>query len=122
MPITFQINPDSDRIFAKVSGDVGLAELEEALNAMSEAPNFNPDYDLLTDARELQFSGKQEEIRAFGGLFGKVLGSQKGKSALLLDQPYETAIGMIHKKNVENLRRIEIFSTMEAALKWLESK
>ena len=121
MQYEYKIDDEDKIIHQTFKGEFSMDNLKSAFMKVTNDPNFNPNYNILTDLRECIFNFLPKELESFIPIFKEKLAGSKGKSALLLDTPYETAISSLHQDEVKNTRSIRLFSTFEAAIIWLKS-
>jgi len=121
MQYEYKINNKERIIYNYFKGILRVDELESAVLKLSKDSSFDPHYNILTDLRECLFELRPQEMEQFIRIFKEKFSKGKGKSAIIIDTPIETAISTIFQDLVKNVRRIQIFSTDEAAIAWLKS-
>ena len=120
MPAAFDIHPEHERVEVTLSGTLSVADLEQVTKSLHASPEFDPGFDVFTDARGVRLAIEPKEVMEFADFYCKHLASATGRSALLMNTPRETALALIHKHAVQHRRTIEVFQAEEAAVKWLE--
>ncbi len=121
MKYEYKINDREKMIYQFYKGKLSIYDLESALLKLTDDSSFDPDYNILTDLRECKIEFRPEDLEQFVRVFKDKFGRNRGKSAILLDTPYETAISTIHQSMTSDIRRIQLFSTYEAAMNWLRT-
>ena len=121
MQYEYKINDDERIIYQFYKGTFRIEDLESAILKLTKDSSFNPDYNILTDLRKCKFEFRPGELENFLKIFKKTLGSNSGRGAIIIDSPIETAISQIFQDLVKKIRSVEIFSTSEAAIVWLQS-
>ena len=123
MVFEFTVDELKKRGYLTVSGNCTIHDLEEVLRNFSGDEKLNPDFDLLTDFRDCVFEFKPDEMAHFYEIFNARPQSTKNRrSAILVSNPHETAVMFIHKMKMSETRTIEVFSTRDAALNWLNEE
>ncbi len=122
MDYEYSIDEESGIICQTFAGRCSFENLEAVLVQLCQDPRFDPDYDILTDLHACEFELGLEQVELFAQLFMDMFKESKGKSALLVDSPRETATSMIFQDMVTQARWVEVFSTREAALNWVRRK
>jgi hypothetical protein len=111
---------DENRIaFLSFRGHCKIRDLEHVLLALMERDDFNPEYDELTDTRECTMNFRPEEMVRFFHMFEEGFKGERGSTAILVDQPQETALVLVHQNRVNKSRNVRPFSSRRAALNWL---
>ncbi len=98
-------------------GDV-MATLLEII----DDSKYKSHYNILTDLSDCSLSFNLTDLTEFSQLFEVKFSDSTGRSAIVINTPRETALAMLHRKNVEKTRKIRVFSTRKAALSWLRSE
>ena len=78
---------------------------------------------VLMDGRRATFAGRPEDLKSVVRKFREYNKKfELIKVAVILQNPYETAISIILKENLKQLPNISfgVFSTEQAAIKWLK--
>ena len=116
----YRIDDTEKIIYMSITGDCNLRDLETALLKLTNDKNFSPNYNLLNDLRKCKFKFRPKDLDRFFRIFIEKFSKGTGKSAVLLDTPRETAFSIIHQERMKDTREIQLFSTYEAALNWLQ--
>ena len=106
-------------VFVTLVGEVSVEEIQETVSEITSDTDFCSSMHLLTDLREFRFPSDPSELKRLIDTFRENFGESAGKEALIVESRRETAMAMLHKKNVAEFRNVEVFSTIEAALEWL---
>jgi hypothetical protein len=118
---THEIDEDGGIIHITYTGECDVDELKTVIQEVIRSPDYRSSYHVLSDFRGCVVSCYPHRLPELARMFEKNYADSTGKSAMILDTPYQTAIAMPHQKNVEGTRVTKLFSTREAALSWLES-
>jgi len=120
MRYEYRINEKERLIYQSFKGACCIGDLEIAILELTQDPNFNPDYDVLTDLRTCEFTFLPENLTSVVQMFKERFGENTGTSALLVDTPIETVIAGEYQSMIGNGREIHVFCTYEGALDWLK--
>ncbi len=120
MQYEYRIDDKNEIIYQSIKGECSTHDLETAVRKLTSDSAFSPHYAILTDLQECEFDFRSKGMEEFFQKFKDKFSDGEGKSALLVASPIETAIAVIHSKNVEGTRNIKVFSTYEAAMSWLK--
>ncbi len=107
-------------IFQSFKGQYSFRDFETVVLKLTSDKRFSPDYNILTDIRECEIQFQPDDIMRFFQTFKDKVGESKGKTAIIVNAPKETAISTIHQKAVSDIREIQVFSNREAAMDWLK--
>jgi hypothetical protein len=121
MPHTLAIDETEGIITVSYTGECTLDELKAAVLEVTDSRDYRPSHHVLSDLRGCAIFLDPDRLPELARLFDERCADSTGKSALLLDTPHETALALLHQRNVAGARTTELFSTREAALAWLRS-
>lgn len=122
MAYIYRIEKDLGRVRIDFSGRVELPELERMVEEISKDPEFSSDFSILTNAHEAEFAVALGELKEFASTIEEKLKGGTGKSALVVRTPHETALAMMHSKNVKRTRQVGVFHSIGAAIEWLDAE
>lgn len=108
-------------IIEKYEGPLSLTSLKNLKKRQSKDPSFNKNFHLLSDIRETQLKIQLEDIKQYQSFVSRldVIGDRK--LAILTNSPMQVAIASLFKSHLKSSgQEIEIFSTLEAAIHWLD--
>lgn len=114
------IDREEGIIHLTFTGESTIDEVKTAILDISNDPNYKPQYHILTDLRTCVLAFAPDALIELSHIFKERYSSSSGKSAFLIDSPHEAVIAMLYKKEVKEMRLVEVFSTPEAALTWLK--
>ena len=117
-----QIYPDRQLIVVRFSGPVGYDDMLQWMQEIREHESFSRTYDGLVDNREAIFH--QTRPQKAQGLATYLIETDftRGKWALLVDKPMETALSMLYSAVASVQHPIQVFSTLEGANQYLDNK
>jgi hypothetical protein len=117
-PHTLTIDRKS-RVAVNVYRGVVTVELvRRALEEQLKHPDFDRSFAVIGDFRLATFDVKREDIEAFAKLYDAQYEGNRGKTALLVDAPRETALSPMFQQRAQS-RNIRVFSTTAALRQWL---
>lgn len=107
------------KLIREVFGDLISAEaIIQAIHSLTLDEDFHPDLDNCVDMRNCSLSFGLRDLPKIVSVFGEVYQGGAGRTAILVDNPKNTALTMLFQKKTSG-RRIAIFSTEEKAFEWL---
>ena len=105
-------------------GDINIADFINSRIMISSDSEYNPDFDLIFDFREVNMIVSQQDINKFVVFFKNyipILG--KRKSAYLTSKPNEVVITTLFSMNIKELSVLpNTFSTLEGVTAWIGNK
>lgn len=119
MNFEYDLDEESEIVSLTVSGTCSIQELEHVMKTLLADKTINYEHDFVTDFRDCKFDFQPSDMTNFFQLFQPGSGGKKGRSAILVSRPLETAMMFMHRMKVANVRTAEIFSTREAGVAWL---
>ncbi|MCF7808982.1 MAG: hypothetical protein K9M49_04290 [Candidatus Marinimicrobia bacterium] len=123
--IDSKFNAESGLLETRLHGPVSKSEVIDYVNSLRNEDNGYPnELKIITDATsaKLGFSRKElsdviKTVNDHPGLYSSI------KDAMIMSNPRATAYSMIVELFTKNSRyHVKIFSTQEAALKWLNGQ
>jgi len=107
----------------EVIGDLTVKDLENFLDYFLTVPDLPENVKVLYDLREGRITFSIKEIEKLLKVADRARKSFKSlRTAILTNGKFETAISMIVKfRSAGKSREREVFSTYDAAIKWLNS-
>jgi hypothetical protein len=101
----------------------GQASVKDAINMKKDELSdclYNPNYNIIVDFREFETYINSTITESISNFFKFLKGIDiKGKVAFLTTNPHQVVISMILKSLSKDSLKIEIFSTTEAAIRFL---
>ena len=122
MDYEFTIDDQKKMAYLTIWGDCTIRDLERTFVAVTEHYKFNFEFDELSDLRDCKFDFRPDEMSEFFRMFKTRAEGKGGKSAILVSKPRETAIAFSHQLKMSGARSVKLFSTRDAALKWLSEE
>lgn len=108
-------------IIERIEGVLNLENLVKIKADQNADTEFNPAYNLLTDIRSTEVYFPKKDLEMYTDFLEKHPLTQSGrKFALLTATPIQVAIASLIQSKTRHLpQRMEIFSSLKAALSWL---
>ena len=122
MEYKFTVDDGKSMAYLTIRGECEIRELESMFLAVVEDKRFDSEFNVLTDIGDCTFTFRPAEMSEFFRMFNEEFQGRRGKSAILVSKPHETALAMVHGERVSETRTISVFSTREEALKWLNQE
>lgn len=119
MSCVYEISILQQIVFFNLVGPTTVDEVNEAFLKLRRDKEYDPSYNFLTDARRCIYVDSPQDVSRYVALLENYFTGHRIKIAILVDTPLETAIAMIFQEKVSKIRQVEVFSTKEAAVKWL---
>lgn len=121
---TYKILPNHNLIIEYYSGDIDFVSFMNFKKKLILEPLFTPNLNILIHFKNATFKMTDEEINKyihFSETDIKVIG--KRKIALITETPNQVVVSTLFKM-IQRIKSksVEIFSTKEAALRWLNIK
>jgi nitrogen-specific signal transduction histidine kinase len=108
--------------FSTFIGEFNFSLFNSELHRIWSSPDYKPAYSILIDVRQASISSENKDFKEIISLFRNMPGTgTKKKFALLTTTPQQVAYSTIFGQDMMSKYpfEIEVFSTTEAALKWL---
>ncbi|MEB3161863.1 MAG: hypothetical protein VKK80_01425 [Prochlorothrix sp.] len=121
MDYIYSIDPEQRLITERYQGVVTIHNIKNAIQTLAADPLFCPDYSSLVDLRVCDFKFDLQDLEELLSCHHQVFGITEGKTALVVNNPRDTALSVLFKNYVDGARQIDVFSTCEAAQDWLTS-
>jgi hypothetical protein len=118
MPIRFRYDRDRDLLLQVAEGTVGLSDVEEARATRTEAGVPTPTAFCLIDFRGIQLDVTPQDLRRLEKE-GMHIEPPARRTAILADEARVTAMSLMWKGMQSPTRAVEVFSTRDAAYRWL---
>lgn len=102
-------------------GEMDLASYVEFKSRQLKDPEYDPNYNLLTDIRWVGFLFPASEVSLISDYFKSVVDiNVELKGCLLSIEPLQTAYSMVYKKHAsEGQLQWNVCTTLQEALRWL---
>jgi len=120
--IEVSFNQESGILNAHYKGDISLKQIRDYIIATKENKSFPRDLKILSDGTESVFKVLPNELGMIVEENNKSLEEYDSiTDAIVLSGAKETALSMLYQEIAKNKKyKFKIFSTREAAIKWLE--
>jgi hypothetical protein len=114
-----------DRLIVEYhSGDININDFIESRKIISSAQDYNPDFDLIFDFRDVNMIVNEKDIKRFVSFFkgfNPILG--KRRSAYLTEKPKHLVVTTLFPEGIKDSSiRPMTFSTIEALAEWLNKE
>ena len=119
MNYEYTIDDQKKVAYLTISEHCTIRDLENIFRAFTGDERFDFEFDVLADLRDCSLAIQPDEMSEFFRMYNSQAEGKRGKSAILVSQPHETALALLLQMKVSETRTIEVFSTRDAALKWL---
>ena len=120
MPHTYRIDHKKRIIFYVHRGELSIEDAEKLYFQSISDPGYDETYFIFIDGRKCRFIGDEKDLKRHSQLFRKATTSYGIKHAVLVGSPIETAMAFYYREFLNDCRKVEVFSTYEAAMEWLE--
>ena len=120
MPINYSIDKDRRLVITTPSGRVTFAEFQAYQDRLADDPEFNPEFDQLVDGTAvtlLDITIEEAKIIAERKVFSSA--SRRAFVATSSDVSGMTRVAQNYLKKMNAPTRIQLFSDVPSALKWL---
>lgn len=121
MGMSYQIFPDKRLIVETFSGPVKLEEMLGMFEELWKEPLYDRTYSILMDFSEAHMDMGVEEIKKLTGYVLAADSSSRGRVAIVVSGPLETAFTMLISRQMKEHQPVSVFSTVETAKEHLES-
>ena len=121
--IITQFNHNTNILIVNFEGDVALIDIIKYIKANAENNSYPRKLKILSDATKSNTNLKYEDL--------SIIAEENSEAfkkfdyvidAIVLNDPIETALAMLYKETSKNNKyKFKIFSTREAAMRWLEN-
>ncbi|MFW5781032.1 MAG: STAS/SEC14 domain-containing protein [Bacteroidota bacterium] len=122
MKLDFKILPEHGLIVEVLSGRISGNDLIEFKKRVMAEKEYQYHFDVLVDLRKVQFASVEDIVDTFFGFYKhyfQFMGNKK--SAYITRMPLQVAIMTLYGERIKSTPMdIRIFSTPEAAVKWLD--
>jgi|TARA_B100002003_G_scaffold201590_1_gene193373 signal transduction histidine kinase/ActR/RegA family two-component response regulator len=115
---SLHIDADKKLVVLRVRGTVHASDIAQIGEEYGRHPLYDPSYDSIIDARELDSQFGLDELRSLLDAVRSKGITPTGRRAFVVDSPRETALAMLYGQLVSS-RQSRVFSTEEAAYEWL---
>jgi len=122
MSITWSISEEKRLALVRVEGPTNLAEVVDSMVEVAGSPDFQSDYGILVDLREMEYSPSVRELIEIASAIINMKSLMQGKLALV------TSTAFHHRMTQFNVRLVSVvgvrakaFREIEEARKWVLS-
>ena len=120
MPFTFSISPAERVAFVEASGCVDLRAAMEAMGNVRKDPRFDPDYGVLVDAREMEYTPTAGEIGVLAWALGHEKINYRSKVAVIRPTSGRQAGREVYSRLAATTGvALGLFSDRKSALLWV---
>jgi hypothetical protein len=121
MPAQFEydISPEKRLIYVVYFGSVTLRSVTQSSRKIWEDPLYDADYRAILDFRKSLLELSPDEMPQLIEFFKSAGSNLRGRLAVVIDQPSGTAFSLMFKQDMQGTTAIEVFSTLEAARKFV---
>ncbi len=122
MEITYKIDKEKKLIIETWPEELTLDDYINAKLSEFSDPDFNPDFDVITDLRKVNPKFNETLIEGIINFMeGNTDKMKNRKSAIVADSPQLVASSLFFGQKTRNLSvKVSVFSSMNAALKWIK--
>ena len=120
----YKITPGLRIVEEWYSGLIGVEYINQCLENMSRDKNFDPAFDIIVDFSDAVFDESCKSLDMLGQAaecHDRANLDSRSKTAVIVNSPFTTACAMLFLRRAST-RNMEIFSTREAAEKWIGSR
>ncbi len=120
MGFEYKIFPEKRLIEVVWNGSFGLESINSNLDGLYSDPLYQADYRGLCDAREADFQLAENEIEKNQAFVANHKNSPTGPWAVICAAPLQTAYAMMYEGIGKPSHPIQVFSSIEAGMEWLD--
>jgi len=120
MPFTYEISPEDQVAYVTISGPVDLRSTIRMMGELGKDPAFSPDYKVVVDATNMEYSPSLGELRVIAWALGHEKSAFRDKVAVIrgarsqaLQQLYKTFTRMAGFA-------LALFPDKPSAMQWLQ--
>ena len=121
MQIEYHIDTEKGIITETWPAEVNFEDYKDLKYREFSDPMFESNYDIISDLRNANLEYSEDDLNQIFQLFRENLSKiGKRKSALITDKPMQVVSTMLFKEKIKELPlNVQVFSTIEAAMKWI---
>lgn len=116
--INQHILADKHLIIVQLRGPVSFDQVVAQIHGMTQDPLYDPSMDGVLDLRKAEPQVSPEQAEELGSLAVQK-GVARGRWAYVADSPLTTALAMLYRERTSMAHDSEIFSTIEAAARYI---
>lgn len=122
MKITYVIYKEQKLIIETWPEKLTIEDYYDVKKREFEDPDFETEFDIITDMRKTKFDFNEEEIAIVSDFIRKNNHKMRNrKSAIIADSPQVVASALFFGQKLRDTDlKVSVFSTMKAALKWIK--
>jgi hypothetical protein len=83
VPFTYEISPEDQVAYVTISGPVDLCSTIRMMGELAKDPAFRPDYKVVVDATDMEYSPSLGELRVIAWALGHEKGAFRNKVAVI---------------------------------------
>ncbi len=123
MPLAYEISIRDKRAGVTGRGKSDFSEFITTMKQVAGDPAFSPDFDIIADFRDLEYSPSLKEIRAFSSTFIEVRSSFLGRVGFVVEDKLQLRLGRFAAMLARLLRfEISVFEDFADASSWLDER
>ena len=122
MEITYKIDKEKKLIIETWPEKPTLEDYTNAKLSEFSDPDFNPDFNVITDLRKVNVEFNETLIESIISFMKENPDNMRNrKSAIIADSPQLVASSLFFGQKTRNLSvKVSVFSSMHTALKWIK--
>jgi len=119
MKISYYLDEKSKVVLEVYEGDLILEKLIESWETFWQHPKFNPNYDLLMDARFITTGLNFDETLKLSNLMNGIETGFRSKVAVLVSDPKIAVQADLYGEVTKGKQAVQIFTSPEKAVRWV---
>ena len=119
MPSVYHILPDKALIIGRFAGPTGAEDIQQLLHEVRADPLFDRAFHMLMDFSAAVLRIGVSEVMLLCDFVLSIAEGVTGRTAIIASGPIATALAMIFSKGTSLIAPSAVFSTWDAALKFL---
>ncbi|PHS51417.1 MAG: hypothetical protein COB01_10290 [Lutibacter sp.] len=118
----YHILKENELIIEHHSGNLDIGSFINFKTTLSTDPSFSPNFNFIMDLRDVTFETSESDLKKYADfLTNSKKYKGKRKIAVITNTPNQVVSSVLFKQMYSNPSHIiEIFSTVNSALKWLQ--
>lgn len=120
--IKIDFNTDSKILINTLTGNIGIAEVLDMYYQVEQHQSLPSNLRIIIDSQKARYTFTEKELQEIANAVQHLLTKFDSiQEAIIQSSPYETAMAVLYEQMVDFKNfRFKVFSTREAALKWLK--
>ena len=120
MPIEYVIYPEQQLVVERFHGRITAAEIEQVTKEVWAEEAYDRSFDGVIDMTGAELDITRPDILALGELLFSAPMASKGRIAIIVDQPVETALSFVFQSDMALKNEIAVFSTWASVRNFLD--